>query len=253
MPGDRCAVAVAGGASCDTAAVAVRTATPEPPKARSRSAPVIMPGRRMTASRPVRSTTVLSIPTELGPPSRMSSTRSPSDACTCWALVGLTWVNRLALGAAMGTPAARSRANATGWAGIRTATASSPAVATSGTCAALGSTRVSGPGQKAAARRSAAGGQCRVSARAAATSGTWAMTGFHAGRPLAVYTATTASGSSALAPKPYTVSVGNATSFPRRSSAAACSTTTGSGLFGSTVRSGAPAMLECSSSRGQSR
>ena len=55
---------------------------------------------------------------------------------------------RLALGAAMGTPAASISASATGWAGMRMPTLSRPAVQASGTMSRLGSSRVSGPGMK---------------------------------------------------------------------------------------------------------
>jgi hypothetical protein len=48
------------------------------------------------------------------------------------------------------------------------------------------------------------------------------------GRPLAANTRATAAGSRALAPRPYTVSVGNATNFPAPSRAAASWTAAGS-------------------------
>ena len=59
----------------------------------------------------------------------------------------------MADGAAIGRPVSRSKACATGWAGTRTATVSSPALASSDNPlpARRGSTRVSGPGQKRAA------------------------------------------------------------------------------------------------------
>jgi hypothetical protein len=61
---------------------------------------------------------------------------------------GARAAGRLAEGAAMGREAAWMRARATGWAGTRTATVSSPPVVMRGTAPARGSTRVSGPGQK---------------------------------------------------------------------------------------------------------
>ena len=51
------------------------------------------------------------------PPSRISATRSPSSSATCAASVGLTRPERLAEGAAIGRPVARSKACATAWAG----------------------------------------------------------------------------------------------------------------------------------------
>ena len=78
-------------------------------------------------------------------------------SATCSARVGLTAPLRLAEGAASGRPTARISACAIGCAGARTATVSSPAVASSaiGESLARGSTRVSGPGQKCAASLSA--------------------------------------------------------------------------------------------------
>ena len=75
------------------------------------------PSRKTTGSAPVTSTTVDSSPIGAGPPSRIMATRSPKSASTCAAVVGLTWPERLALGAATGRPAARSSACATGCAG----------------------------------------------------------------------------------------------------------------------------------------
>ena len=65
------------------------------------------------------------------------------------AAVGLTRPERLAEGAAIGRPAARSSACATGWAGARSARVSSPALASSETPLASRrrSTRLNGPGQ----------------------------------------------------------------------------------------------------------
>ena len=89
--------------------------------------------------------------------------RPRRSASTCAALVGETWPERLADGATTGPPNAASSARATGCAGTRTATLSSPASARSATRnpAAFGSTSVSGPGQNAAASRSAVGVETR--------------------------------------------------------------------------------------------
>ena len=58
-------------------------------------------------------------PIAVGPASRMTATASPRSAATWAAVVGLTWPERLALGAASGRPKAASSAWATGWAGTR--------------------------------------------------------------------------------------------------------------------------------------
>ena len=67
------------------------------------------------------------------------------------ASVGEIPVDRLALGAAMGRPACSIRSRATAGFGTRTPTVSLPAVTMSGIRAERGRTRVSGPGQNAAA------------------------------------------------------------------------------------------------------
>jgi len=108
---------------------------------------VTPPGRRMVGTAPDRSSTVLSTPTVVEPPSMTRSMR-PSRSCSTWAAcVGLGREKRFALGAAIGMPAAASSARATGCAGTLTATVSSPAVTSSGTERDRGSTSVSGPGQ----------------------------------------------------------------------------------------------------------
>ncbi len=56
-------------------------------------------------------------------------------------------MKRLALGAAMGTPASSNNASAQGFAGTRRPTVGSPAVTMSGIMLCFGSTSVSGPGQ----------------------------------------------------------------------------------------------------------
>src|ERR1700693_586861 len=101
---------------------------------------------------------------------------------------------------------------------------SSPAVASSDTGQSLrcGSTRVSGPGQNAAASRSAAGSK-RASRRASARSATWEISGLNFGRALAANTRPPPLPFPPAAPKPYTVSVGNATSPPSARQRAAAS------------------------------
>ena len=99
---------------------------------------VMPPGRNTRGVPPVRSTTVDSTPTWHGPPSRISGTRPSMSSKTSGAVVGLGRPERLALGAAMGTPAASISARATGCEGMRTATVASPAVTRRGTLLALG-------------------------------------------------------------------------------------------------------------------
>ena len=74
-----------------------------------------------------------STPTVHGPPSITMSMRPRRSASTCAALVGETWPERLAEGATTGPPKAASSACASGCAGTRTATLSSPASARSAT------------------------------------------------------------------------------------------------------------------------
>ena len=71
---------------------------------------------------------------------------SMSSSTSC-AVVQLGRPDRLALGAAMGTPASRMMASVTGWLGQRTATVSSPAVVSSGMMGRRFRIMVSGPGQ----------------------------------------------------------------------------------------------------------
>ena len=160
--------------------------SPSGPTSRSKAARSSPPGRSRRGAAGLRSRTLLSTPTGQGPPSRTRSTASPRSAATWAAVVGLTRPEGLALGAARGSSTASSSARATGWAGMRTATLSRPAVATrdKGAPSARGRTRVSGPGQNAAATRSARSSK-RAMARAPARSATWTIRGLCAGRPLA--------------------------------------------------------------------
>ena len=121
-----------------------------------------------------------------GPPSRADGRAAPVSSTASAKVVGLGRPERLAEGATSGPPNAASTACASGWAGARTATVSSPARARSQTAAAsrTGSTRVSGPGQNA--RRQTLGAVVEAAMRAAPpTSATWAIRGLKLGRPLA--------------------------------------------------------------------
>ena len=97
-----------------------------------------------------------SSPTRHGPPSSAAAAAAaPVSSCASARQVGLGRPERLAEGAATGLPNACSKARATGWAGTRTATLSSPPRARSQTppSARARPTRVSGPGQKRSASR----------------------------------------------------------------------------------------------------
>ena len=138
-----------------------------------------------------------------GPPSSTSASLPVSPSATCWALVGLTRPDGLALGATTGRPTASSSRLATGWAGTRSAMVSRPAQARSetGQSGRRFSTMVSGPGQKAAASFSASGVN-NASSRARATSGRWEISGLKLGLPLAAKMAATARPSVASPPSP---------------------------------------------------
>jgi hypothetical protein len=97
-----------------------------------------------------------SMPTSLWPPSSTGQREpsAPNSSRTCWAVVGLTWPNLLADGAA--TPPlpplkACSRRIATGCDGQRMPTVSWPPETASGMFGARFRIMVSGPGQKASA------------------------------------------------------------------------------------------------------
>ena len=125
---------------------------------RTRSPP---PSRRQAAATPGRRlrhrARLISTPTMHGPLSSTAAMAPASSANTCRAAVGLTRPERLADGAATGRPNSRSNARAVSCAGTRTATVSSPALASRLTAQprSRGSTRLSGPGQNAAANRRA--------------------------------------------------------------------------------------------------
>ena len=122
---------------------------------------------------------------------------------TSRAVVGLGRPERLALGAAMGRPAASMSARATGCAGMRTATVASPAVTRRGTFSLFGKISVSGPGQKASIKaRACAPGPPAISGASSAAAAMWTMSGLSPGRPLAAKIFSTAEASSAFAPKP---------------------------------------------------
>ena len=170
------------------------------------------------------------MPTGQEPPSSTASMRPSRSANTVRASVGLGRPLTFAEGAAMGRSTSRSRSRVTGWSGKRTAMVSSPAVTTSGTTALCRTIIVSGPGQNSFASSAKHGGTSCISSSAWRRSCTCTIMGLSAGRPFTSYTRRTAASSSAFAPSPYTVSVGKATSFPSRNSAAAAASPAWSGV-----------------------
>ena len=109
-------------------------------------------------------------------------------------LVGLTRPERLADGAAIGRPAARKSFWATGWAGARTATVSSPALASrrhSGTGAPR-QNQGQRPGPEPGRRTSCARSSNPASFSASASPGTCTISGLKRGRPFAAKMAATA-------------------------------------------------------------
>jgi hypothetical protein len=166
---------------------------------------VIGPRRKMSIL-PLRTATMVdSIPCSVAPPSTISGMRSSSSSRTCCAVVGLTRPKRFALGAASGLPKSRIISAKTGWALIRTATVSKPAVTISGTIGWRGKTIVKGPGQS---RSASVKTNCRSCVERSTTrsnqdlSGRWTMSGSKRGRSLASKILATASGLSASAARP---------------------------------------------------
>ncbi len=172
------------------------------------------PGRSSDGVPELRSRIVDSTPTPQGPPSRIAPSDAPNSARTCSAVVGLTAPNRFADGAATPPPNPCSSASATGCAGTRRPTVSNPPVTASIAGAPRFTISVSGPGQNFAASSHAASGISRPHSSMRSASARWTMSGWLRGRPLRSKIFPTASGFDASAPRPYTVSVGNATRSP---------------------------------------
>ena len=114
----------------------------------------------------------------------------------------------------MGVPQAAMKRLASLLAGIRIATVSNPPVALSGTVGFFGNTTVILPGIKASIIFFASGGTDDASNKTSFLSAIWAMRGLSCGLPLATKIFAIASSLNTLAPNPYTVSVGKATSCP---------------------------------------
>ena len=151
------------------------------------------------------SKTVDSRPTVVGPASRTASMRPERSASTWAAVVGLVWPKVLALGAAMGSAAARRRACAALCEGMRTPTSGRPAVTASGMLALRGKSKVNGPGQKALARASIRGWRvCGILVMVGRSSAEtrWTIRGSQEGRCLAENILAMASSERAFAPRP---------------------------------------------------
>ena len=184
---------------------------------------VIYPGRNIVGLSPVMSTIVDSIPIPTAPPSMIISILPSISCCTCCAVVGDGRPDRLALGAAIYTPESFMSLMATGCDGILMATVSSPPVVVCGTTSFLLSMMVSGPGQNASMSFFVSSLTVSASSYTLDVSAIWTMSGLSDGRPFAAYIRCDASGFSAFPPRPYTVSVGNATRPPLLSISASCS------------------------------
>lgn len=182
---------------------------------------VTAPNRKMIGRRPVQSTTVDSRPTRASPPLRMHGTRPFISSRAADHVVGLGRPDRFADGAATGMPHARKNARATGCAGQRTPTVFKPAVTSGGISTCLGTITVNGPGKKYAISFWADAGMRAATRRISAMDATCTISGLSAGRPFALKIFRTAAASSAFAPNPYTVSVGNAATLPARIMSAA--------------------------------
>ncbi len=130
------------------------------------------------------------------------SSQIPRSATTCAAVVGLTAPNRLADGAANGTPADRISSRAIGCAGTRSPTVSRPPATAAGSRSERGTINVSGPGQHVAASARAAGDAVGAHRSRSDRSARWTINGWSAGRPLTAKIRAIAAGSVASAARP---------------------------------------------------
>ena len=195
MPGARTTASAATGA-------VTAGSTSSLPRTASSNSGASPPGRSSRGTGPVMSTIVDSTPTWHGPSSTTASIFPSRSWSTCSAVVVLGLPDRLADGAATGTPARRMISRVTAVRGQRTATVSSPAVVRRGTVSRHGSTMVSGPGQNRRASSHAAPGMSRQMSVSRAGSAMWRISGLSWGRPLASKIRATAASSSPLAPRP---------------------------------------------------
>jgi len=107
------------------------------------------------------------------------------SSTTCSPRVGLGFPDRLALGAAILTPAAFIRLHAILLFGNLTATVSSPPVVPFGTLSLLLNIKVIGPGQKASINFFATSGTSVTKSSNIDTSAIWAISGLSEGLPFA--------------------------------------------------------------------
>ena len=128
--------------------------------------------------------------------------RPSMSSNTCRAVVGLGLPLRLALGAAMGVPAARMSARAASLAGMRMPTVSSPALTAEEMRSDLGRISVIGPGQNASISSFAPSGISRTSGAISSRLATCTISGLSAGRSFAAKMLRTAASLSASAPRP---------------------------------------------------
>ena len=174
------------------------------------------PGLSIVGTSDVRSRTVDSIPIAVLSPLTIASILPSISSATSSNVVGLGLPERLALGAAIGTPAASIISAASRRDGHLTATVSSPPVVTSGTPEFLRSTKVIGPGQSLLIRDFCSSVTPEATPLSISMFATWTIIGLSLGLPFASYICFVAVASRAFAPSPYTVSVGKATSPPER-------------------------------------
>ena len=208
--------------SCTPPATIAGSTSTVLPRTSLRSSTVMAPGLRSVGTSPVRSTIVDSTPIPTGPSSRIISMRPFRSWRTCSASVGLGFPEVLALGPAMGRPEALIKERVSLFSGHLMATVLRPPVVSIGTMSAFGMMMVRGPGQKLSISFFASSGNADTRGSTSSIHDTCTMRGLSEGRPFASYIFRLASGSRALPPSPYTVSVGNATSPPLLIMSAAC-------------------------------
>lgn len=170
----------------------------------------------MRGSSETKSTIVEGWECRTRPASRTRGTRLPSCATTSSAERPPARPERFALVPVNGQLAPRPSARTNAERGNRTATVPVPAVTASGTSSRAGSTSVSGPGQKRSAKGPNALGRRRTIRSRRASESISKRIGLDSGRPLTRNRFCTARQLDALASSPYRVSVGAATTWPRR-------------------------------------
>ena len=184
-----------------------------------------MPNRSSCQSLPITLTMVDSIPTLQAPPSS-TAICCPKPNSTCAAVVGLNWVNLLADGAASAKPLACNNASAIECAGTRSATVAWLPRTIWLTLLFAVNTSVKGPGQKAVASFCANGGKSSAQLLTCEISLICTINGLSIGRCLMANICRNAASLPASAAKPYTVSVGIATTSPLCNKLTACDKST---------------------------